>query len=87
MERMEEALNDCIERMAAGEPLDSCLASYPELADELKPLLQVSAAVSDTTADIKPRPEFKAEARYRFHTALAEREKGKVKKEQPARRW
>ena len=87
MERIEEVLNDCIERMAAGEPLDSCLASYPDLADELKSLLAISHAVTDTTSQIKPRPEFKAAARYRFQSALAAKEKKMAKSESAPRRW
>ena len=71
MERIEEALNDCIERMDGGEPLGSCLASYPDLADELRPLLELSHAVTETSLSIKPRGEFKAAARHRFHAALA----------------
>ena len=70
---IEDALNDCIERMAAGEPMVSCLASYPDMVDELKPLLELSHAVTDKTASIEPRGEFKAAARYRFHQAMAER--------------
>jgi len=87
MLKIEDAFNDCIERMAAGEQLNSCLASYPDLAEDLRPLLALSQAVTETSAEIKPRPEFKAAARYRFHSALAEKEKNKAKTQPAPRRW
>ena len=87
MKRIEEALNDCIERMDGGESLDDCLNSYPDLADELKPLLELSHAVTETSLSIKPRGEFKAAARYRFHQALAEKESKAAKTAPAPRRW
>jgi len=87
MERIEESLNDCIERMAAGEPLDSCLASYPDMADELKPLLELSHAVTETSMSIKPRGEFKAAARHRFHAAMAEKGSKVAKAKAAFRGW
>ncbi|MEM8859628.1 MAG: DUF5667 domain-containing protein [Chloroflexota bacterium] len=36
-------LDHCIARIQAGEPLASCLADYPDFADELRPLLTISA--------------------------------------------
>jgi|GEM_PF-3235957 hypothetical protein len=79
MAKIEDALNDCIERMAAGERLENCLASYPDLAEELKSLLPLPRAVTEATSDIKPRPEFRAVARYRFQSALAGKGKEKEK--------
>ena len=87
MERIEEALNDCIERMDSGESLGDCLNSYPDLADELKPLLELSHAVTETSLSIKPRGEFKAAARQRFHAALAEKESKQAKIAPAPRRW
>ena len=39
---IEEALADCLERMERGEPLEACLARYPEHAEELEPLLRLA---------------------------------------------
>ncbi|GAB4569799.1 MAG: hypothetical protein Kow0077_02920 [Anaerolineae bacterium] len=44
-QQFEDALNDCIDRLHAGEPLQSCLARYPELAEELRPLLESGLTV------------------------------------------
>jgi len=87
MAKIEDALNDCIERMDGGESLESCLTSYPDLADELKPLLELSHTVTETSLSIKPRTEFKAAARYRFHAALAEKESKAAKTAPAPRRW
>ena len=67
-------LDECLEcLLARGEELEQCLASYPEQAAELKPLLE-TALVTKQASAIEPRPEFKARARYLFHSALQETE-------------
>lgn len=63
-------LEECLERLLIGsETLENCLARYPGLASELKPLLE-TALVAKRAATLQPRPEFKAQARYQFRTAL-----------------
>ena len=70
----DDILDDCLERLLAkGETLEQCLASYPEQAVELKPLLETALATKQASA-IEPRPEFKARARYQFRSALQEME-------------
>lgn len=64
-------LNECLERLVKGETIEQCLQSYPEQANELKPLLQMALAAKEALA-IQPRPEFRAKARYQFHSALQE---------------
>lgn len=67
-----DILNECLERLLVkGETIEHCLQSYPEQADELRPLLQTALAVKKAST-IQPRAEFKARARYRFHSALQE---------------
>jgi len=65
----ENILNECLDRLAGGETLEQCLRSYPEQAAQLEPLLQMAQAVIKASA-ITPRAEFKARARYEFHSAL-----------------
>ncbi len=70
--KFEDVLNECLERLLVkGETIGECLEDYPELASELKPLLQTTMAAKEASA-IEPRPEFKARARYQFHSALSE---------------
>lgn len=46
-----EALNDCIDRMAAGASLDACLRIYPRYARELRPMLEAGLLVARAQAD------------------------------------
>ncbi len=65
-------LDECLERLLVkGETIEQCLRSYPEQADELEPLLQTALTTKEASA-IQPRPEFRAKARYQFHSALQE---------------
>jgi hypothetical protein len=66
---LENILDECLDRLAGGETLEQCLRSYPEQAAQLEPLLQMAQAVIKASA-ITPRAEFKARARYEFHSAL-----------------
>jgi hypothetical protein len=70
----ENILDECLERiLAKGETIEQCLASYPEHADELEPLLQTAVVTREASA-VKPRAEFMDRARYQFHSALQEME-------------
>ena len=66
----EAILDECLQRLLEGESVEQCLARYPEQAAELEPLLQVALAAREASA-IEPRPEFKAQVRYRLQSALA----------------
>lgn len=68
----DDILDECLERLLVkGETIGQCLQSYPEHAAELEPLLQ-TASVTKKALAIQPHPEFKAKARYQFHSALQE---------------
>ena len=68
----DNVLDECLERLLVkGETIEQCLQSYPEQAANLKPLLQTALATRKAAA-IQPRAEFKARARYQFHSALQE---------------
>ncbi len=70
--QLDNILDDCLEKLLVkGRSIEECLADYPELADELKPLLQ-TAIVTRKALDIEPRPEFRAKARYQLYSALKE---------------
>jgi len=72
-QRIDDILNECIDRLARGETVEACLARYPEHAPELRPLLLVARATLSATAQITPRAEFRMAARHRFLDALAAR--------------
>ncbi len=64
--KIEEAYNDCLERMLSGEPMGSCLNSYPEYADKLYSMLYATYDIKRKAYYIQPRPEFKYWARARM---------------------
>jgi hypothetical protein len=64
--RIEEAFNDCFERLLIGESLDSCLRSYPEHAMELALMLRTAFDVRRRAYPVQPRPEFKYWSRVRL---------------------
>jgi len=39
------AFDDCVERMAAGAPLEECVKAYPEFAQELIVMLETGALI------------------------------------------
>ncbi|HET6477597.1 MAG TPA: DUF5667 domain-containing protein, partial [Dehalococcoidales bacterium] len=62
--------DECLERvLTGGESIEQCLASYPEHAAELAPLLQTALNAKETL-EIAPRPEFRERARYQMLAAL-----------------
>ncbi len=64
--RIEEAFNDCFDRLTFGESLDSCLRRYPEYAAELDMMLRMAYDVKRRAYPIQPRPEFKYWSRVRL---------------------
>ena len=72
---VDNILNECIERLAAGETVDQCLASYPDHAVELEPMLHTSAATMNVAATITHREEAKQRSRYNFTAAVADRKR------------
>ena len=73
-QEFDNILDECLERiLVRGETVEQCLGRYPELADELQPLLQTALSAKETLT-IKPRPEFRDRARYQMQSALREME-------------
>ncbi len=64
-------LDECIDRVNRGERLEDCLASYPEHAKKLGPLLQAMLD-TQTAYTFTPSPTAKMAARQRFNVALKE---------------
>jgi len=64
--RIEDILDDCLERMLNGESIEDCLQYYPWQATKLEPLLRTSSELIQKSAAIQPDPDFKA----RVHSQL-----------------
>ena len=69
----DDILNDCLERMAAGEDPGRCVRRYPEHAGELEPLLATAATMSRAAESTVVRPEARAAGLARLNRAIADR--------------
>jgi hypothetical protein len=67
----DKILDECVDRINRGERLEDCMASYPEHAEELEPLLR-SMLDTQTAYMFTPSPTAKRKARQRFNDARAE---------------
>jgi hypothetical protein len=88
--RIEDILDNCLERLFKGESIEDCLRDYPWQASELEPLLKTSLALFQKSAAIQPNPEFKAKVGSQLQGMLrAKREKAEEKAMGPIwrRRW
>ena len=71
--KLDEILNDCLERLGRGESVEECARLYPQHSHDLTPLLQVAASTMQTASSIAYRPEARARGLTRLTTAVAER--------------
>jgi hypothetical protein len=88
--KIEDILDDCLERLFKGESIEDCLRDYPWQASELEPLLKTSLALLQKSAAIQPNAEFKAKVGSQLQGMLrAKLEKMKKKAIVPIwrRRW
>lgn len=67
------ALNDCIDRVANGQSIEDCLRTYPEQAQELRPMLE--AGLLTRRARISPGEVAQAKDRVRFRLEEHRRER------------
>lgn len=72
---MDLMLDACLDRIQAGEDLETVLASYPKQADSLRPLLQVAVRARKSLL-FDPSPESKRASRQKFDSALMEIREG-----------
>jgi hypothetical protein len=60
--KKEEILADCIEEVRSGKrTLEECLARYPELAGEMRPVLEIASRIKPE--NVTPSPEFRQRAK------------------------
>jgi hypothetical protein len=78
--KLEDILDECLERMLKGESIEDCLNAYPEQASELEPLLKTSLDLMQRASTIQPSLEFKAKARSQLRAMLRARQEKEVKK-------
>jgi len=61
-----DAFDDCATALMEGASLDECLARYPELAEELRPLLLTAAGVQNTMNSVKVPQQAQVASRDKF---------------------
>jgi len=67
--KKEDILANCIDEIRAGKrTLEDCLARYPHLGDELRPLLKIALGIQ--AEEVTPSPEFIQRARKRLLEAM-----------------
>ena len=71
---LDALFDECIDRMNGGESLDDCLASFPEHAAKLEPLLRAVCGIQDTCSII-PSASAKSAGRLQLDAALAGRKR------------
>lgn len=69
---LEKILDECIERLAAGESIEACIASYPGQRDELLPLLEAAWKAMHAAETAQRNPAAKARGRYRLTQAASQ---------------
>lgn len=72
-DRFDDIVNDCVERMAHGEGLEACLASYPDDRGQLAPLLEIAATTLETASGISPDVMARQRGLQRLNEAVAQR--------------
>ena len=64
-------LDECIGQIHRGEKIESCLSRYPQLREQLEPLLKIAQAVS-ALPRVLPSDEFRSASRARLVTRIRE---------------
>lgn len=77
MANLTEILNDCIDRLAAGQSVQDCLAAYPEYAADLHPMLE--AGLLTRRVNYAPSEVSKAHERVRLRVLQAAATKQKIR--------
>jgi uncharacterized repeat protein (TIGR02543 family) len=68
---LSEALEDCLSQIRRGVAIEACVARYPDLREELRPLLLVARSIS-TVPKVSPSSEFRTASRERLVKRISE---------------
>ena len=74
--KIEDVLDECLDRTFAGETVEDCIAAHPGEASELKLLLGTSSVVVQSCASIQPATAFKARAWHYLEAMFHDRAQG-----------
>ena len=68
--RLDDVLNECIDRLGRGASIEDCLADHADVAEELRPLL-LTAHVLQSAARLRARAEARTAGRARLEQVMA----------------
>ena len=76
----------CLARMAAGDPVEKCLADYPQYRNELEPLLK-TAAIITSVPKVSPPADFRRLSQARLVNLLRQETNAREKTQTGSRNW
>jgi hypothetical protein len=78
MNEYDVILDECVDLIASGESsLEECLASYPEYAAQLEPILITVLCLQDEGRDVLPPPALRSRIRGELDHAMKKKDKEK----------
>ena len=78
MNEYDVILDECVDLIASGESsLEECLASYPEYAAQLEPILITVLCLQDEGRDVVPSPALRSRIRGELNHAMKNNPKQK----------
>ncbi len=66
---LSDIFEECLERVFDGQSIDECLKSYPDKANELRPLIETALAAKKAVMAAVPSAEFRERARQQLYAA------------------
>lgn len=75
-QNFDDILNDCLERIAAGEDIPACVERYPEHSEELASLLRIAKVTMQVAVEATQIDDAKARVLARVNQRLAEAKSG-----------
>ena len=71
--KLDDVLSDCLDMLAAGQGIESCLERFPEHREELRPLLETASVAMTAATSATYSQEAKAHGLSRLTAAVVER--------------
>ncbi len=72
----DDILNECLDRVAAGEDITACIERYPEQAEELASLLRIAKVTMQVVSEVSQAEDVKARILARVHQGIAQADAG-----------
>jgi hypothetical protein len=67
--KLPKVIDNCIERMRKGQTIEACLAEYPDMRQQIEPLLRTAVSISSIPG-VSPSDEFRRLSKARLMMRL-----------------